>query len=125
MGNIDAIVLKVSNVPAEGLYSLIKMIKVSSRGFRNKARFANAIYFHLGALDHYPQGWLGECCPLDQGNGLLFEPGSQPESSLSHEFRVRDGHQGHGFGKRLQPPPKKSPLQRIRFPVVNQVYLLA
>ncbi|WP_294046794.1 hypothetical protein, partial [Thiolapillus sp.] len=24
------------------------MIKVRSRGFRNKERFANAIYFHLG-----------------------------------------------------------------------------
>jgi len=38
------------------------MIKVRSRGFRNKERFANAIYFHLGGLDLYPEGvtewWL-------------------------------------------------------------------
>lgn len=50
------IVLKVSNGPAEGLNSRIKMIKVRSRGFRNKERFANAIYFHLGGLDLYPEG---------------------------------------------------------------------
>jgi transposase len=53
-GILNAIVLKVSNGPAEGLNSRIKMIKVRSRGFRNKARFANAIYFHLGGLDLYP-----------------------------------------------------------------------
>ncbi|WP_419606410.1 transposase, partial [Thiolapillus sp.] len=42
---LAAIVLKVSNGPAEGINSRIKMIKVRSRGFRNKERFANAIYF--------------------------------------------------------------------------------
>jgi len=55
-GVLNAIVLKVSNGPAEGLNSRIKMIKVRSRGFRNKERFANAIYFHLGGLDLYPEG---------------------------------------------------------------------
>jgi len=55
-GILNAIVLKVSNGPAEGLNSRIKMIKVRSRGFRNKDRFANAIYFHLGGLDLYPAG---------------------------------------------------------------------
>ena len=55
-GILNAIVLKVSNGPAESLNSRIKMIKVRSRGFRNKERFANAIYFHLGGLDLYPGG---------------------------------------------------------------------
>ena len=55
-GILNAIVLKVSNGPAEGLNSRIKTIKVRSRGFRNKKRFANAIYFHLGGLDLYPEG---------------------------------------------------------------------
>lgn len=55
-GILNAVVLKVSNGPAEGLNSRIKMIKVRSRGFRNKQRFANAIYFHLGGLDLYPEG---------------------------------------------------------------------
>ncbi len=54
-GILNAIVLKVSNGPAEGLNRRIKMIKVRSRGFRNKDRFANAIYFHLGGLDLYPE----------------------------------------------------------------------
>lgn len=55
-GILNAIVLKVSNGPAEGLNSRIKMIKVRSRGFRNKERFASAIYFHLGGLSLYPEG---------------------------------------------------------------------
>lgn len=55
-GILNAIILKVSNGPAEGLNSRIKMIKVRSRGFRNKERFANAIYFHLGGLELYPEG---------------------------------------------------------------------
>jgi transposase len=55
-GILNAVVLKVSNGPAEGLNSRIKMIKVRSRGFRNKERFANAIYFHFGGLDLYPEG---------------------------------------------------------------------
>ena len=55
-GILNAVVLKVSNGPAEGLNSRIKMIKVRSRGFHNKERFANAIYFHLGGLNLYPEG---------------------------------------------------------------------
>jgi len=54
-GILNAVILKVSNGPAEGLNSRIKAIKVRSRGFRNKQRFANAIYFHLGGLDLYPE----------------------------------------------------------------------
>ncbi len=53
-GILNAIVLKASNGPAEGLNSRIKMLKSRSRGFRNKDRFANAIYFHFGGLDLYP-----------------------------------------------------------------------
>ena len=53
-GILNAVILKVSNGPAEGINSRIKMIKVRSRGFRNKDRFANAIYFHLGGLELHP-----------------------------------------------------------------------
>ncbi|WP_241085437.1 transposase [Candidatus Vondammii sp. HM_W22] len=56
---MNAVVLEVSNGPAEGLNSRIKMIKVHSRGFRNKERFANVIYFHLGGLIFYPEGVVG------------------------------------------------------------------
>ncbi|MCU7908016.1 MAG: transposase, partial [Candidatus Thiodiazotropha sp. (ex Lucinoma aequizonata)] len=55
-GILNAVVLKVSNGPAEGLNSQIKMIKFRSRGFRNKERFANVIYFYLGGLALYPEG---------------------------------------------------------------------
>ncbi|MCU7882043.1 MAG: transposase, partial [Candidatus Thiodiazotropha sp. (ex Lucinoma aequizonata)] len=55
-GILNAVVLKVSNGPAEGLNSRIKMIKFRSRGFRNKERFANVIYFHLAGLALYPEG---------------------------------------------------------------------
>jgi transposase len=39
---------------AQTITSRINMLKVRSRGFRNKQRFANAIYFYLGGLDLYP-----------------------------------------------------------------------
>ena len=54
-GILNAVVLKVTNGPAEGINSKIRMVKIRSRGFRNKQRFANAIYFHLGGLDLHPQ----------------------------------------------------------------------
>ncbi|ABA89029.2 transposase of ISPca9, ISL3 family [Syntrophotalea carbinolica DSM 2380] len=55
-GILNAIILKVTNGPAESINSRIKTIKVRSRGFRNKERFRNAIYFHLGGLKLYPEG---------------------------------------------------------------------
>ena len=55
-GIINAVVHGVSNGPAESINSRIKAIKVKCRGFRNKQRFANAIYFHLGGLNLYPEG---------------------------------------------------------------------
>lgn len=55
-GILNAIILHASNGPAESINSKIKMIKVRSRAFRNKGRFKNAIYFHLGGLDLYPEG---------------------------------------------------------------------
>jgi transposase len=33
----------------------IQKIKVLARGFRNRKRFKNAINFHLGGLDLYPE----------------------------------------------------------------------
>ncbi len=62
-GIINAIVMKVDNGGVESINSRIKMIKVRSRGFRNKARFRNAIYFHLGGLNLYPDGIKNSCPP--------------------------------------------------------------
>ncbi|MEO8778042.1 MAG: transposase [Rhodanobacter sp.] len=53
-GILNAIVLKVSNGGAESINGRIQLIKVRSRGFRNIARFRNAIYFYLGGLDLHP-----------------------------------------------------------------------
>ncbi len=50
-GIINAMVLKVSNGPAESINSRIKTAKTRARGFRNNERFVNVIYFHLGGLD--------------------------------------------------------------------------
>ena len=55
-GILNAIILKATNGLSESINSRIKMIKIRARGFRNKARYRNAIYFHLGGLDLYPEG---------------------------------------------------------------------
>ena len=55
-GILNAVVLRATNRPAEGINSRIKTVKVRSRGFRNPQRFANAILFHLGGLDLLPAG---------------------------------------------------------------------
>lgn len=54
-GIINAIILKVNNGASESINSRIKTIKIRSRGFRNKSRYRNAIYFHLGGLELYPE----------------------------------------------------------------------
>ena len=63
-GILNAVVLKVTNGPAEGLNSRIKSIKVRCHGFRNKQRFANDIYFHLGGLKLYPDAYYNNSGPL-------------------------------------------------------------
>lgn len=55
-GILNAVLLKADNSMAESINSRIKMIKNRARGFRNKERFRNAIYFHLGKLQLYPSG---------------------------------------------------------------------
>ena len=58
-GIVNAAISGATNGPAEGINSRIKTVNVRSRGFRNQERFANAIYFHLGGLDLYPDGLRG------------------------------------------------------------------
>lgn len=53
-GIINAVVLGVTNGPAESLNAKIQWIKRMACGFRNRDRFRNAIYFHCGKLDLYP-----------------------------------------------------------------------
>ena len=54
-GILNAIILKASNGASESINSRIKMLKIRSRGFRNKARYRSTIYFHLGGLQLYPE----------------------------------------------------------------------
>ncbi len=58
-GILNAVILGVNNSHAESMNSRIKTVKTRARGFRNKQRFRNAIYFHLGGLQLYPVGIEG------------------------------------------------------------------
>jgi transposase len=53
-GVINAATTDVTNARSEAMNSKIQWIKRQACGFRNRARFRNAIYFHLGGLDLYP-----------------------------------------------------------------------
>ena len=46
---------RITNAGAESMNSKIQKLKVLARGFRKRARFRHAIYFHLGGLDLYPE----------------------------------------------------------------------
>jgi transposase len=54
-GILNAVVSGATNALAESLNSIVQTIKSKARGFRNRERFRNAIYFHLGGLDLYPR----------------------------------------------------------------------
>jgi transposase len=53
-GVINAATTNVTNARSEALNSKIQWIKRKACGYRNRKRFHNAIYFHLGRLDLYP-----------------------------------------------------------------------
>lgn len=53
-GIVNAVITGVTNALSEGTNSKIQWIKKMARGYRNRQRFRNAIYFHLGGLNLYP-----------------------------------------------------------------------
>jgi len=53
-GILNAILLRTTNATTESINAGIQRIKRMACGFRNRARFRRAIYFHLGGLDLYP-----------------------------------------------------------------------
>ena len=53
-GVIDAVLTKVTHARSEATNAKIQWIKRLGCGYRNRERFRNAIYFHLGGLDLYP-----------------------------------------------------------------------
>jgi transposase len=54
-GVINAATTDVTNARAEALNSRIQWVKRMACGYRNRDNFRNAIYFHLGGLDLYPE----------------------------------------------------------------------
>ena len=56
-GILNAVLLGVNNSHAESMKSRIKTVQTRARGFRNKRRFRNAIYSHLGGLQLFPAGF--------------------------------------------------------------------
>jgi transposase len=56
-GIVNAIVLDRTNAIAESINSRIQKIKARACGYRNTTRFRNAIYFHCGKLDLYPDSY--------------------------------------------------------------------
>ncbi|MBA3614079.1 MAG: transposase, partial [Nitrospirales bacterium] len=57
-GILNAVLLQASNGASESMNSRIQGIKIRGRGFRNKQRYIQAIYFHFGGLELYPEGVL-------------------------------------------------------------------
>lgn len=55
-GILNAIISGATNALTEGMNSRIQELKRRACGYRNRERFRNAIYFHLGGLDLYPAG---------------------------------------------------------------------
>ena len=53
-GVIDAVLTKVTNARSEATNAKIQWIQRLGCGYRNRERFRNAIYFHLGGFDLYP-----------------------------------------------------------------------
>ena len=54
-GILNAIENGATNAMAEAINGRIQKVKSAACGFRNRERFRNAIYFHLGGLDLYPR----------------------------------------------------------------------
>jgi transposase len=57
MWNIaNAIALSTSNAKSESFNAAVQKVSTRAHGFRNNDHFREAIYFHLGKLDMYPDG---------------------------------------------------------------------
>jgi len=54
-GILNAVVSNTTNALGESINAKIQWIKRTACGFRNRVRFRNAIFFHLGGLDLYPE----------------------------------------------------------------------
>jgi transposase len=55
-GIVNAVVLQATNAGSESINAKIQKVKHMGCGYRNDENFRNAIYFHFGGLDLYPEG---------------------------------------------------------------------
>ena len=55
-GVIDAVLTNVTNARSEATNAKIQWIKRRGCGYRNRERLRNALYFHPGGLNLYPDG---------------------------------------------------------------------
>lgn len=53
-GIVNAMALRTTNAGSESVNAKVQRIKNTACGFRNRERFRNAIYFHLGGLELHP-----------------------------------------------------------------------
>ena len=58
-GVINAATSDLANAMSESVNSHIRRIKKRACGFRSRARYREAILFHLGGLDLYPASIKG------------------------------------------------------------------
>ncbi len=54
-GIVNAMALRTTNAGSESVNAKVQRVKRTACGFRNRERFRNAILFHLGGLDLYPE----------------------------------------------------------------------
>nr|VFK65366.1 MAG: Transposase [Candidatus Kentron sp. TC] len=90
MGYLNAVVLKVGNGLAEGINSCIKALEIKSRGFRNKQRFANAIYFHPTRHSRNQKSCIFENRLYHYDYKWIFRDSKDFFDILFKIFRVRD-----------------------------------
>jgi transposase len=62
-GILNAIESRTTNALSEGMNSRIQALKQRACGYRNRTRFREAIYFHLGGLDLYPAALVTHTIP--------------------------------------------------------------
>ena len=56
VGILNAAVSQKTNAGSESINAKVQKVKSAACGFRNRDRFRNAILFHLGGLQLYPEG---------------------------------------------------------------------
>ena len=54
-GIVNSVVHGVTNATSESINSRVQALKKRANGYRSRARFRDAIMFHLGGLDLYPR----------------------------------------------------------------------